>query len=375
MLRLSRQQARRLLVRAQRLDLPRPDDLLEVVHDLGVVQVDTTRAVAASHELVPWSRLGSAYDPEAERLARAEGSLVEWRGMLRTAEDTELCLPLAEAWPGPPPLKEWQEGLRDWLAANDDARRDVLAQLRDEGPLPSRALRATCAVPWRSSGWTDERSTRRLVDLLEARGEVAVAAWRGRDRLWDLGERVLPRPEGDRGDRPAYAEARALRDERRLASLGLARATGPEADREGWVVGAAGEECEVEGTAGRWRVDAALLASLEEHPFEGRTALLSPLDRLVMDRGRALELLDFDFQLEMYKPAARRRWGYWAMPVLHGDRLVARLDATADRKAGVLRVDALHEDEPLAPDVLEAVHGEVGDLAAWLGLGLDDRSG
>ena len=91
---------------------------------------------------------------------------------------------------------------------------------------------------------------------------------------------------------------------------------------------------------GTWRVDPAYLGL----PFEGRTALLSPLDRLVFDRKRLLEIFDFDYQLEMYKPAAKRRWGYWAMPILYGDRLVGKLDATADRKAGVLRVDAIHQD-------------------------------
>ena len=105
-------------------------------------------------------------------------------------------------------------------------------------------------------------------------------------------------------------------------------------------VGEAGEPAVVEGVKGEWRVDPAALGG----DFEGRTALLSPFDRLVYDRDRALELFDFEYTLEMYKPAAKRRWGYFALPILHEDRLVGKLDAIADRKASVLRVNAIHED-------------------------------
>jgi uncharacterized protein YcaQ len=99
------------------------------------------------------------------------------------------------------------------------------------------------------------------------------------------------------------------------------------------------------------------------------------LDRLVYDRKRMTELFEFDYGLEMYKPAAQRRWGYYALPILYGDRLVGKLDATADRKAGVLRVDAVHEDSPFTPPVRTAVGGEIRDLARWLGLALDVPAG
>ena len=105
-------------------------------------------------------------------------------------------------------------------------------------------------------------------------------------------------------------------------------------------VGETGEPAVVEGVKGEWRVDPGALGE----DFEGRTALLSPFDRLVYDRRRAQELFDFEYTLEMYKPAAKRRWGYFALPILHDDRLVGKVDATADRKASVLRVHAIHED-------------------------------
>ncbi len=130
-------------------------------------------------------------------------------------------------------------------------------------------------------------------------------------------------------------------------------------------VGEAGEPAVVDGVKGQWRVDPAYL---DGEPFVGRAALLSPLDRLVMDRKRTAELFEFDYQLEMYKPAAKRRWGYWAMPILYGDRLVGKLDATADREAGVLRVDAVHEDVPFGKAMSSAIDEEIDDLARWLDL-------
>ena len=105
-------------------------------------------------------------------------------------------------------------------------------------------------------------------------------------------------------------------------------------------------------------------------PFAGRAALLSPFDRLVHDRKRMVELFGFDYQLEMYKPAAKRRWGYFALPILSGDSLVGKLDATADRKGGVLRVDAIHRDVPFDAALTGAVHDEIADLARWLALDL-----
>jgi len=131
-------------------------------------------------------------------------------------------------------------------------------------------------------------------------------------------------------------------------------------------VGEAGEAAVVEGVSGEWRVDPAQLGQ----PFRGRAALLSPFDRLIHHRARMEDLFEFDYQLEMYKPVASRRWGYYALPVLYGDRLVGKLDAKADRKDGVLRVAALHEDVPFTPAMTRAVQAEIDDLARWLQLEL-----
>jgi excisionase family DNA binding protein len=114
----------------------------------------------------------------------------------------------------------------------------------------------------------------------------------------------------------------------------------------------------------------AFVANLLGQPFSGRAALLSPFDRLIHDRKRTLELFDYDYQLEMYKPATKRRWGYFTLPILYGDRLVGKLDATADRDAGALRVNTIHHDVPFTKTMTTAVHGEIKNVADWLELDL-----
>ena len=349
--RLSRADARRIAVRAQLLADPRPTDLLQVVEQLTLVQLDPTAAVAPSADLVLWSRLGSAYRPEHLVTAlEHDRTLWEFNAMVRPMADLALYRPTMALWPG-------REQFRRWLADNDAFRRDVLARLEADGPLQSRDIPDTCQVPWASTGWTNARNVTQMLEFLMMRGEVAVAGRVGRQRLWDVAGRVYPpQPE------VPLEEARRTRRERRLRSLGIVRAAyaGPPNELE--PVGDVGEEAVVDGVAGPWRVDPAQL----DRPFTGRTALLSPFDRLVHDRKRLEELFGFDYVLEMYKPKAARRWGYYALPVLHGDRPVGEVDATTDRRAGVLRVDAVHEDEPWTPEVRRAVRDELADLAAWL---------
>ncbi|MGH8827821.1 MAG: DNA glycosylase AlkZ-like family protein, partial [Jiangellaceae bacterium] len=208
-------------------------------------------------------------------------------------------------------------------------------------------------MPWASTGWTNNRNVTQMPELLMMRGEVAIAGRLGRERLCDLAERVYPADVAV----PSVDQARRAKNERRLRSLGIARSKGTAMPIEPINVEETGEPAEVEGTSGEWRVHPAAL----DEDFEGRTALPSPFDRLVYDRVRAQELFDFEFTLEMYKPAAKRRWGYFALPVLHHDRLVGKVDATADRKSSALRVRAVHEDVRFSRSMATAtgVHAEL----------------
>jgi uncharacterized protein YcaQ len=352
---LDRDEARRIAVRAQRLDAQPPGGLLPLVEHLTFLQLDPTAAIAPSADLIAYTRLGAGYRPES-----LQGALEIDRTMyeLKAQDDpvqppfamvrpvSDLALNLDRMATGPV-----HEGWRRWLEANPRFRRDVLDRLRDSGPLLSKDIPDTAEVSWQSTGWTHEKNVTHMLELLQARGEVAVAGRIGRQRTWDLAERIYPAdievvPEAD---------AAPLRDQRRLRALGIAR---PQ------LVGGAGVSARVEGSDREWRVDPSAVGP----PFAGRTALLSPFDRLIHDRVRTQELFGFEYLLEMYKPASKRRWGYFALPILHDDELVGKLDATADRRAGVLRIDAVHEDIPFAGSRRDDIDAAIDDLAGWLGL-------
>jgi uncharacterized protein YcaQ len=352
-LELSREQARRVAVRAQLLDAARPTDLVDVVRQLTFVQLEPTAAVAPTADLVLWSRLGREYSPGDLEAAVTQNVLFELDLMVRPMED----LALFRAQMAEPPRYDRAER---WLDDNDSFREDILELLETDGPLTAREIPDSSIVSWPSSGWNSNRNVVMMLDILVGTGEVAVAGRRGRDRLWDLAERVY------HSDIPAVPleEAVRIRNERRLRSQGVVPLNTPDLPAETTRVGDAGEPATIEGVRGQWRVDPAAL----EQPFSGRTALLSPFDGLVRDRRRMADLFEFEYALEMYKPAAKRRWGYYALPILHGDRLVGKVDATADRERGELVVHAVHEDVEFTPEILDAVETELDSLALWLGL-------
>lgn len=358
MIQLSRRDARRVAVVAAGLTSPRPVSIEQAMARIGSITVDETPYVAGSVALVLASRLGRRFSLAGLTRAIERHELVEVRGQLRRARDLALYRAEMDAWPGPDatPLQRRNDA---WTRANHGARDAILQTLRNEGPLPPRALVTDFAEPYRSTGWNDDKSTAIMLERLDERGLVAVSRREGRERWWDLAERVYPAVTPV----PA-AEGRRRRDAQRLGSQGVTKEGGSDCNPG---VGDVGEPVRIEGLRGRWRVDPTLL----DAPWRPRTAILSPFDPLVVDRDRLGRLWDFDYALEMYKPASQRRWGYYALPVLHGADLVGKVDVESDRGSGVLHLHAIHRDTDWSSSLAEAVDAELRALARALELELE----
>jgi uncharacterized protein len=384
--RISIQTARRLAVSKQRLagERPNPDreGIMDVTRDLGCLQLDPISVVARSHLLVLWSRLGAYPLSELDALLWEERRLFEYwahAASIVLTEDYPIHSWLMRRYPRP----IYSHGRRtaEWLAANDALRRHVLTQLRRRGPLRSRDLEDRSERPWRSGGWTNERNVGRMLDVLWTQGKVMVAGRIGLEKTYDLATKLLPpwTPKERLTDRQLSRRAA----QRSLRALGVATARNIAShftlnrypDLAGTLTGleraGAAERVEVAGLADTWFVhadDLPLLERIEAGEWTPRTTLLSPFDNLIYERGRTELLFDFHFRTEIYVPKAKRRFGYYLLPILHGDRLIGRVDAALDRAGRRLVIKSIHA-EPRAPltrvagrAVAEAVH----ELAAFL---------
>jgi uncharacterized protein len=364
---LSLAEARRVAVKGALLSSPRPRSILEVVEHLGRLQMDPTSAVARSEQLVLWSRLGRYDVGELERLLWRDRRLFEHRAFIVPTSDFAIHRESMRRYPRGNQARV--QYTREWLRANAGFRAYVLRELRRRGPLRSRDLEDRAVVPWQTTGWNDGKNLGRMLELLWAGGRIAIVGRDGAERIWDLAERRLP---VDEPRIPQQEVARRLLDTQ-LRWCGLARP-----DKFGFAfdgVPPGREEAlrelidegravpvTVEGLRGDWLAHRDVL----EQRFRPRTTLLSPFDPLIADRAFTAELFGFRFRLEIYVPREKREYGYFVLPVLHGDRLVARIDPLFDRKAGVLRVNSVYWEAGVRTGDVP-LERTVRDLAAWLG--------
>ncbi len=363
---------RRLAIRNQRLDGPVTESLLETVRALGCLQLDPTAVVARNHLLVLFSRHGAFDEAQFERLAYEERALFEYwahEASYVLSED----LPIHRHLMRPP--GGWRTRMAAWWESEHEFRAHILARLSEEGPLRAREIEDRAKVPWESSGWTNARNVARMLDLMWVRGEAGISRREGAQRIWDLMERCLPAdaPDEELSDEEVTRRAAP----RAIRALGAARIPHIRAHftRNRYPHLQAVLEThdqlrriEVEGLGDDWWIHIEDLETLDDD-FRGRTALLSPFDNLLCDRARTEQLFGFSHRLEIYTPKAKRRWGYFVLPVLDRDRLVARADLAIDRKTKTLVALAIHAEPnvPRGKRLPQAIRRELERLAAWRG--------
>jgi uncharacterized protein len=368
---LSLDAGRRVAVSAQLLSAPRPTSMLAVIEHLGSLQMDPTSAVARSERLVLWSRLGN-YDVDALNRALFEGrSLFEWWAFILPTADFAIY---REAMRRHANGKAYTQARADyrakWMAANASFRRHVLSRLRREGPLRSRDFEDRAVLPWPSGGWNEGRNVGRMLEILWDQGVIATVGRDGAQRIWDLAERRYPLdgprlPKREVARRvveghlraKGIARRRVLRDAVGGPQPGWERAL-EELQRDGVAV-----PVTVEGLRGEWIAHGPTV----EREFHPRTTLLSPFDQLIWDRRRTEELFGFRFRLEIYVPVAQREFGYFVLPILHGDRLIGRIDPMFDRGAGRLDVRAVFAEPDAPAEAGAEIAAAISELGRWLG--------
>jgi uncharacterized protein YcaQ len=384
MLRVAPTAVRRLAIRNQRLAgaLPRSrpdaDALLETARALRCLQLDPTAVVARSHLLVLFSRHGAFDEARFQELAYRRRDLFEYwahEASYVLSEDLPLHRYEMRTFPRPG-IGAWPRKLSAWWEQEVEFRAHILGRLREEGPLRARDIEDRSTSPWQSDGWTDGRNVARLLDIMWVRGEIGISRREGVQRVWDLMERCLP-PAAPRDELPD-AEITRRAATFAIRALGAARiphirkhfTRGRYPGLEAILPQLEVERMAVDGLGDDWWVLAEDVDALREDGFRGRTTLLSPFDNLLCDRDRTEALFGFSHRLEIYTPANKRRWGYFVLPVLDGDRLVARCDLSIDRNAGRLNVRAVYAEEGLRAGARlpKAIRRELERLATWRGV-------
>lgn len=382
---------RRMAIVRQRLAGRAPDPerkgILDVARDLGCLQLDPIRVVERSHILVLWSRLGNFDLADLDALLWEERKLFEYwahRASIVLTEDYPIHHLLMRRYPTE--RYAYSRRVKVWLRENEALRRHVIRRIREAGPLRLRDFEDRSRTGWTSSGWTTGRNVERMLDALWTQGKIVVAGRDGIQKVWELADRWFP----DWTPKDLLPERQVVRRaaQRSLRALGVARPR----DIEGhFTVGRypglalALREMERKAVVERVRVvedgiewpgpwfvhseDLPLLDRLEAGDWESRTTLLSPFDNLIIERPRMEQLFGFDFRMEIYLPKTKRQYGYYVLPILHGDRLIGRVDPAMDRKRGVLVVHAVHAelDTPVTRTAGRAVARAIESLGGFLG--------
>jgi uncharacterized protein len=381
---ISLQTARRLAIQAQRLTEPRQPvnsaRIYEIVQQIGCLQLDPISAVARSHQIVLWSRLGPFDLAHLDTLLWDERKLFEYwahAASIVLTEDYPIHGAMMAYYRSSDNLRE---STRQWLTDNDSLRQHILDELRQRGPLGSKDFEDKAQADWHSTGWTSGRNVSQMIDHLWTSGELMVAGRKGGQKQWDLSERVLPewtpRREMTPQERTEQSALKALR----ALGVGSMQQISQHYVRGRYIKlkdvlhhlesQSRIMRINVEGMAGEWYIhtdDLPALDRIEAGEWTPVTRLLSPFDNLICDRKRTEALFDFYFRIEIYVPKDKRQYGYYVLPILHDDKLIGRIDPLMNRKTKTLHINAIYA-EPSAPEAAgNSVKAAIEELAAFLG--------
>jgi uncharacterized protein YcaQ len=376
---ISAAEARRIALAAQGFDRPRPgtpDDARHyrrVLHQVGVLQLDFVNVLVPAHFLILWSRLGNYDRQRLEKYLYASREFTEqWahEASIVRSSDWPLLEHRRQAW------QPWKRNPLGTLDDPDAYLQDILDQVDRDGALTANDLPAAASPARRNPGDWHRPVQRWALEHHFGRGKLAVRERRGNfQRVYDLPERLIDDEYRERCVEQADAERALLRQS--AESLGIAtlrdladyyRMTARQAAPRVIELVEEGALTPV-GVEG-WKEQAYLSRTARFPRSIDGASLLSPFDPVVWFRPRAERLFDFEYRIEIYVPAAQRRWGYYVLPFRLGDRIVARLDLKADRQGQVLLVKALHHEPGTDTKKTEfALRGELDALAEWLGLG------
>ena len=352
--------------------------LLALIERLGFVQVDSIQTVARAHHMILFAR-HQRYRPELlRRLQEDEALLFEhWTDRIAAIIPTRFY-----------PYWTWRfrrdalrlaERFTRWFGPGYQAEIDrLLARIRADGPLMARDLAAPGGRP--AGGWWEWHDGKAALEFLWRGGQLAVARRQGFQKVYDLPERVIPAAlRTDLPTHDAFVDwaCRSALERLGLASPGeIARFWGllTPAEATAWCRANLGHAALPAVLAGRSRQLLArpdlpeLLADLA--PAPARLRALNPFDPLLRDRDRLARLFGFDYRIEVYVPAPKRRWGYYVFPLLEGERLIGRLDMKAVRAADALDVTALWLEPGVRPSRgrLRLLEAELDRIRRFAGL-------
>jgi len=371
--------ARRLIISKQHLDATETPPMLDLIRNLGCVQLDPIRKVERTHLLVLWSRLGNFDVDKLEKLRWEDMSLFEYwahAASIVLTEDYPIhAVNMREARESP--------RIKAWMDEHNlhDLRQQMIETMREDGALGTNDFDNDHYTSETFSGWTTGRAVNRLMDRLWTMGDVLPAFRKGNQRKWALTEDVLP--DWTPRDELTQYEASYQSVQRAVKALGVAM------DKKHinyhftrnryWDFAKVKKQLLKEGKLipvqiGEWAKDwymhvddLPLLEKIESGDWQGRTALLSPFDNLICDRDRTELIWDFYFRIEIYVPAKKREFGYYVLPILHGDDLIGRFDMEMDRKTNTLHALSTYAEEGAPEDAVTDIRESLHQLAEFLG--------